>query len=90
MPGHSGMGGSVDAATTPPPTPGALTGGNSGIHPIETSRSRPLLNAQSVGVLGIKNLQMDKDSVITTTGKEVKLDNGTQMLIRAEIEIPVQ
>ncbi|HKD85952.1 MAG TPA: hypothetical protein VKB58_14460 [Terriglobales bacterium] len=52
--------------------------------------SHPMLNSQSVGVLGIRNLQMDKDSVLTSTGKEVKLDLGTQMMIRAEIAIPVQ
>jgi hypothetical protein len=63
---------------------------NAGIHPLEGTRSRPLLTAQSVGVLGIKNLRMGKDAVITTPGKEVKLDNGAQMLIRAEIEVPVQ
>jgi hypothetical protein len=31
------------------------------------------------------NLEMGKDSVIMSSGKEVKLDSGTQMLIRAEM-----
>lgn len=52
--------------------------------------THPLLNSQSTGVLGIRSLQMDKDSVLTSSGKEVKLDSGTQMMIRAEIAIPVQ
>jgi hypothetical protein len=43
-----------------------------------------------MGVLGIRNLQMDKDSVLTSSNKEVKLDSGTQMMIRAEIAVPVQ
>jgi hypothetical protein len=84
MPGHGGE------STMPPPTQGSVAGPNSGVHNVDATGPRAMLNSQSVGVLGIKNLQMDKDSVLTTTGKEVKLDNGTQMLIRAEIEIPVQ
>lgn len=57
---------------------------------IGSTGSHPLLNSQSMGVLGIRNLQMDKDSVLTSSNKEVKLDSGTQMMIRAEIAVPVQ
>jgi len=74
----------------PPPSQGSVAGPNSGVHSLEAGGSKALLNAQSMGVLGIRNLQMDKDSVLTTPGKEVKLDSGTQMLIRAEIDVPVQ
>ncbi len=80
----------ADLSTMPPPSAGAVAGPNSGIHPLNNTGSRPILNAQSVGVLGLRNLQMDKDSVITSSGKEVKLDSGAQMLIRAEIPIPGQ
>jgi len=72
-----GMGRAGAQTTTPPPTPGPQAGPNAGgVH--------PLLNSESKGVLGFHNLQMDDNSVITSTGKEVKLDNGTQMMIRAE------
>ncbi len=87
MGGHGGN--AADTATTPGPTNG-VAGPNSGIHPLADTRSRPILNAQSQGVLGIKNLEMGKDSILTSTEKEVKLESGTQMLIRAEIEKPVE
>lgn len=83
--GHTG-----NVTAMPPPTQGAVAGPNSGIHTLNLSGSHPLLNAESTGVLGIKNLEMSKDAVLTSSGKEVKLDSGTQMLVRAEIEIPVQ
>ncbi|HUI85466.1 MAG TPA: hypothetical protein VL240_14665 [Candidatus Binatia bacterium] len=84
MPGHG------DSSTMAPPSGGAVSGPNSGIHPIATGGSHPILNPESQGVLGFKNLQMDKNSVITSTGKEVKLDSGTQMMIRAEVPVPTQ
>jgi hypothetical protein len=79
-----------DATTMPPPTTGSVAGPNSGYHPLNSTGSRPVLNSQSMGVLGIRNLQMDKDSVLTSSGKEVKLENGTQMMIRADIKIPAE
>jgi hypothetical protein len=77
----------ADLSTMPPPSPTAVTGPNSEIRPLNGG-SRPILNAQSVGVLGLHNLQMNKESVLTSSGKEVKLDSGTQMMIRAEIQLP--
>jgi hypothetical protein len=56
----------------------------------DTAGVHPLITSQSSGVLGIPNLQMDKDSVLTSSGKDVKLESGTQMLIRAEIQQPAQ
>jgi hypothetical protein len=52
--------------------------------------SRPILLATSQGVLGVKNLQMDANGVLSSPGKEVRLDSGAQLLIRAEISTPVQ
>ncbi len=44
-----------------------------------------MLDPHASGVVGIKNMQLDSNnSVLTSTGKEVKLDNGAQMLIRME------
>jgi hypothetical protein len=67
--------------TTPPPMAAQPAMGNT---------ARPVLIATSQGVLGLHNLQLDANGVISSPGKEVKLDNGTQMLIHAVITIPVQ
>ncbi len=78
--GHAGSvsGAAASGGNTPPPQPGpqGLPIGGGGVLPMVTTQSK--------GVLGIKNLQMDDNHVITSTGKEVKLEDGTQMMIRAE------
>ena len=48
------------------------------------ARSVPLLNNQSVGVVGIKNLQLAADGVLTSDSKSVKLDSGMQMLLQVQ------
>jgi len=65
-------------ATTAPPQPGVQ-----GV-PTGSGDTKALLTSQSNGVIGVKNLQMGDNSVITSPGKEVKLDAGTQMMIRAQ------
>lgn len=42
-----------------------------------------MLNPKSTGVVGIKNLQLN-DSVLNSSGKEVKLDAGSQIMIHAQ------
>ncbi len=72
-----GGSGQATGGTMAPPTAGPQgipIGG--GVHPMVTTQSK--------GVLGYKNLQMDDNHVITSSGKEVKLENGTQMMIRAD------
>ena len=89
--GSSGSrGGGSGAGTTPPPSNDAVAGPNAGIHPLESSSTHPMLTSESTGVLGFHNLEMDKNNMLTTNGKEVKLDSGTQMLIRVQIPVPVQ
>lgn len=73
MAGHEGAG----VGTTPPPMPGMSS---------TTHTSLPVLNGQSKGVLGIRNLELGENSVLLSTGKEVKLDSGTQMIVQVEIE----
>ncbi len=70
-------------------TPGTTAGPQS-TNPMAGPKSKPILIPTSEGVLGIKNLEMNKDGVLTSPNKEVKLDNGTQLLIRAEIQVPAQ
>jgi hypothetical protein len=48
--------------------------------------SRPMLNAQSKGVVGIPKLELGENSVLIAAGKEVKLDTGTQMIVQIELE----
>jgi hypothetical protein len=47
-----------------------------------------ILGPSSQGVVGVKNLQMDANGVLTSPGKEVRLDSGMQLLIKAEIDLP--
>jgi hypothetical protein len=50
-----------------------------------TQPSAPLLNERSVGVLGIKNLRLGADGVLTSDQKTVKLDSGMQIMVQAQI-----
>lgn len=63
-----------DGSTAPPGTGLGLQPGQGG---------GKLLDPHAAGVVGIKNLQLD-NSVLTLTGKEVKLDQGAQMVIKIE------
>lgn len=54
--------------------------------PTITQPGAPILNEQSVGVLGIKGMDLGPDGVLTSSGKEVKVDSGTQMMVDVEIE----
>ncbi len=73
MAGHEGSG----AGTTTPSAPGM---------PASQQPGRPLLNAQSKGVIGIHNLELGENSVLISTGKNVSLDSGTQMMLQVEVE----
>ena len=70
------MGGHGNGGTVPPPQAGTYGG-------YDTS-SKALLNSQSKGAVGVKNLEMGDNGVLTSPGKEVKLEANTQMMIRAE------
>lgn len=49
--------------------------------PMNRNSSVPILNEQSRGVLEIKNLQLGPGGVFISSGKEVKLDSGIQILL---------
>jgi hypothetical protein len=51
--------------------------------PPSSPRRTPLLTEESIGVLGIKNLELGSDGTLTSTAKEIKLDSGTRMLLKA-------
>jgi hypothetical protein len=73
MAGHEGQG----TGTTPPPTGGMSQ---------TTRTSAPVLNGQSKGVIAIKNLELGDNSVLLSSGKEIRLDSGTQLIVLTEIE----
>ncbi len=73
MAGHEGQG----AGTTMPAMPSAPSAPQAGV---------PLLTGQSKGVVGIRNLELGDNSVLLTSGKEVKLDSGIQLMVMVEVE----
>ncbi len=76
--GSNGRGGMAGGGTTPPPQAGVQ-----GL-PLGNNKTTVLLTSESKGALGVKNLELGDDSVITSPAKEVKLPEGTQMMIRAQ------
>ena len=76
---NSGSGSGGTGGSSPPPSGSVqIAGPRSGT---------PILLATSQGVLGVKNLQMDANGVLSSSGKEVKLEGGMQLMIRAEIQM---
>jgi hypothetical protein len=66
--------GHLDAATT------------ASIVDTQTAPSVPILNEKSRGVLGINDVQLRPNGMFTSTGKAVKLDSGTRMLLSVTIQ----
>lgn len=62
---------------------GSTASAGTGLGPQAAQGGGKMLDPHATGVVGIKNLQLD-NSVLTTTGKEVKLDSGSQMVIKLE------
>jgi len=50
-----------------------------------TTSVAPILTEQSVGIQGIKNLQLASDGVFKSDAKTVKLDYGSQVILRAQL-----
>lgn len=44
----------------------------------------PRLTAQSTGVVGMQNVTLQPNSVLTSSGKDLKLDAGTEMVLRVQ------
>ncbi len=63
-----------------------MPGPTNTIGPVGSTRNgSPQLSPNGTGVLGLRNLELDKDSVLVSTTKDLKLDSGTQLMIRAEM-----
>jgi hypothetical protein len=68
-----------DAGTQPPVAAQANN--------LNLGKNKPLqLNPQSRGVVGFRDLQLGVDSVLTSTGKEIHLNSGTQMMLNVQFE----
>jgi hypothetical protein len=67
---------------------GDLKQGVAHSQPGDQSQPVPLLDEQSTGVHGIKNLTLGTDGVLRSEGKTVKLDHGSQIMLRAEEVTP--
>jgi hypothetical protein len=52
--------------------------------PMQPGKPTPILNEQSRGVLGFNDLQLGPDGILVSSGGEVKLDSGTQILLAAQ------
>ncbi len=50
----------------------------------------PMLNEESVGVVGIKDLRLDADGVLSSASNSVKLDRGSQVLLQVDVPAGVQ
>lgn len=75
------------SATTPSPVNGnapppdqSMPQGNTG----QMNSPSGHLTGRSVGVVGISGLELRQDSVLTAKGKSVKLDGGSQMLLKVQ------
>lgn len=45
------------------------------------AQSLPMLNDQSAGVVGLKNLKLNSKRVLTSSNKELRLDSGTRLML---------
>lgn len=63
---------------------GTVAPPSAGVYGGYDPKSTRILTKETTGVLGYKGLEMDDKHVITSSGKEVKLDSGSQIMIRAE------
>jgi hypothetical protein len=77
MAGLAGNDSGMSAGTSPPPMPST---------PTSPQEGRPILNGQSKGVVGFHNLELGQNSVLVSTGKNVSLDSGTQLMLQVEVE----
>ncbi len=86
-PDTGAAGGGTMAAHGGDPTTMASPVSGAGMAPgqkLDKQGGSKMLNAKSTGVVGIKNLQLDESGVLTSPNKEVKLESGSQILIKAE------
>ncbi len=72
------IGSAAPGTSLPPPTGTPQTDSTQG------TQASPALAAQSNGVVGMPNMQMQPDSTLISSGKDLKLDAGTEMILRVQ------
>jgi hypothetical protein len=85
--GGIASGANLSVNQSPPANGGSNSLSTGSMQTSGPSSGTPILQPDSKGVLGVKNLQMSSNGALTSAGKEVKLDSGMQILIHAEIEL---
>jgi hypothetical protein len=75
----AGGGGSVEAPV------GIMTDTKTGSNMAANSNPEAATNPKSVGVQGIKDLELGQDGVLASKGKQVKLSGGVRMIVRVDI-----
>ncbi len=74
------IGGGVPVTGLPEPQgPSPQTNGNPGNAPNPGG-----LTTQSTGVVGLRNIELQPNSTLTSNGKDLKLDSGTEMILRVQ------
>ena len=84
--GNGRMGGAPSGGSYPsaPSSPSTSQDNTAAGAPASTSSTAASLTPASTGVVGLQNLQLGADSTLTSTGKDVKLDAGTEMILRVQ------
>lgn len=77
--GTGPMGGSAPVTGLPQPGNPPQTNGNPG-----TAPSPGGLTTESTGVVGLRNIELQSGSTLTSTGKDLKLDSGTEIVLRVQ------
>ena len=57
----------------------------SGSNTTKSGGATDMLNSQSTGVHGVHNLDLSADGVLSSKGKNVKLDSGDQLIVKVEL-----
>jgi hypothetical protein len=85
MGGTTPMGGTPNGGAfpqAPPPSDQTNSGQSSG--PQGDTPATPILTSHSTGVIGLRNIELQPNSTLVSTGKDLKLDSGTEMLLRVQ------
>ena len=79
-PGSNPTGAGIPAATFP--NSGASSG--NGPNSLPGNQNSPQVTPQSTGVIGLHDLQLEQGAVLASDGKQVKLQAGSQILLRVQ------
>ncbi len=83
VPPNSGTG---VAVTSPVGVPAGVAGSYDSPAPDSTCPSGTQLTPRSTGVTGLYDRTSRADGVLTSTGKDLRLDGGTQILLRVQTQ----